>query len=267
MTWTLVSNQLIYLSYWSLTVRSLRPRASSSSSQSERSTSPLVMSSTHSLETMPRFALSTDDEGNLGPTFWFFCFSPSIFTRFTFWNMCFLQLRWLSQTFGGSGFEATALGPSTPLPRTQLAHDVSVTSWRHQTNRGFHAEGRFPSLPRSQPCLSSSLQVHVAIITVMNAVLRQGGKRLFCPRTQEETVMFQTTLPGASSPAPSPLTPCPPTLRPVTPPPAATCHSAPAAWSHLLSFTPQGRSTASPFRPLGSTWVTAMSTRCIIWFR
>ncbi|XP_070764515.1 microtubule-associated serine/threonine-protein kinase 3-like [Enoplosus armatus] len=42
---------------------SLRPRASSSSSQSERSTSPLVMSSTHSLETMPRFALSTDDEG------------------------------------------------------------------------------------------------------------------------------------------------------------------------------------------------------------
>lgn len=42
---------------------SLRPRASSSSSQSERSTSPLVMTSTHSLETMPRFALSTDDEG------------------------------------------------------------------------------------------------------------------------------------------------------------------------------------------------------------
>uniref|UniRef100_A0A3Q2GQ43 non-specific serine/threonine protein kinase n=1 Tax=Cyprinodon variegatus TaxID=28743 RepID=A0A3Q2GQ43_CYPVA len=42
---------------------SLRPRASSSSSQSERSASPLVMSSTHSLETMPRFALSTDDEG------------------------------------------------------------------------------------------------------------------------------------------------------------------------------------------------------------
>uniref|UniRef100_A0A671V419 non-specific serine/threonine protein kinase n=1 Tax=Sparus aurata TaxID=8175 RepID=A0A671V419_SPAAU len=46
--------------------KDLRPRASSSSSQSERSTSPLVMSSTHSLETMPRFALSTDDEeGNV----------------------------------------------------------------------------------------------------------------------------------------------------------------------------------------------------------
>ncbi|TKS74381.1 Microtubule-associated serine/threonine-protein kinase 3 [Collichthys lucidus] len=44
---------------------SLRPRASSSSSQSERSTSPLVMSSTHSLETMPRFALSTDDEAEV----------------------------------------------------------------------------------------------------------------------------------------------------------------------------------------------------------
>ncbi|XP_029003110.1 microtubule-associated serine/threonine-protein kinase 3-like isoform X4 [Betta splendens] len=44
---------------------SLRPRASSSSSQSERSPSPLVMSSTHSLETMPRFALSTDDEAEV----------------------------------------------------------------------------------------------------------------------------------------------------------------------------------------------------------
>ncbi|XP_017268964.1 microtubule-associated serine/threonine-protein kinase 3 isoform X2 [Kryptolebias marmoratus] len=44
---------------------SLRPRTSSSSSQSERSTSPLVMSSTHSLETMPRFALSTDDEAEV----------------------------------------------------------------------------------------------------------------------------------------------------------------------------------------------------------
>uniref|UniRef100_A0AAQ6IR82 non-specific serine/threonine protein kinase n=1 Tax=Anabas testudineus TaxID=64144 RepID=A0AAQ6IR82_ANATE len=55
--------QLIYLSNWSVVACSLRPRASSSSSQSERSPSPLVMSSTHSLETMPRFALSTDDEG------------------------------------------------------------------------------------------------------------------------------------------------------------------------------------------------------------
>ncbi|XP_076009295.1 microtubule-associated serine/threonine-protein kinase 3 isoform X2 [Genypterus blacodes] len=44
---------------------SLRPRASSSSSQSERSTSPLVMSSTHSLEMMPRFTLSTDDEAEV----------------------------------------------------------------------------------------------------------------------------------------------------------------------------------------------------------
>uniref|UniRef100_A0A8B9KR90 non-specific serine/threonine protein kinase n=1 Tax=Astyanax mexicanus TaxID=7994 RepID=A0A8B9KR90_ASTMX len=36
---------------------------SSSSSQSDRCVSPLVVSSTHSLEAMPRFALSTDDEG------------------------------------------------------------------------------------------------------------------------------------------------------------------------------------------------------------
>ncbi|CAL8237614.1 unnamed protein product [Boreogadus saida] len=44
----------------------LRARASSSSSQSEHSASPLVMSSTHSLETMPRFAFSTDDEDEHG---------------------------------------------------------------------------------------------------------------------------------------------------------------------------------------------------------
>lgn len=42
---------------------SLRPRASSSSSQPDRCVSPLVASSTHSLEAMPRVALSTDDEG------------------------------------------------------------------------------------------------------------------------------------------------------------------------------------------------------------
>ncbi|XP_073732021.1 microtubule-associated serine/threonine-protein kinase 3 isoform X4 [Misgurnus anguillicaudatus] len=43
----------------------LRPRASSSSSQPERAVSPLVASSTHSLEAMPRFALSTDDEAEV----------------------------------------------------------------------------------------------------------------------------------------------------------------------------------------------------------
>ncbi|XP_045549878.1 LOW QUALITY PROTEIN: microtubule-associated serine/threonine-protein kinase 3-like [Salmo salar] len=41
---------------------SLRPRASSGSSQSERSASPLVMNSTQSLDTMPRFAISAEDE-------------------------------------------------------------------------------------------------------------------------------------------------------------------------------------------------------------
>ncbi|XP_051967149.1 microtubule-associated serine/threonine-protein kinase 3-like isoform X7 [Xyrauchen texanus] len=43
----------------------LRPRTSSSSSQPERAVSPLVVSSTHSLEAMPRFALSTDDEAEV----------------------------------------------------------------------------------------------------------------------------------------------------------------------------------------------------------
>uniref|UniRef100_A0A671NG33 non-specific serine/threonine protein kinase n=1 Tax=Sinocyclocheilus anshuiensis TaxID=1608454 RepID=A0A671NG33_9TELE len=44
---------------------SLRPRTSSSSSQPERAVRPLVVSSTHSLEAMPRFALSTDDEAEV----------------------------------------------------------------------------------------------------------------------------------------------------------------------------------------------------------
>ena len=41
---------------------SLRPRASSSAS-SERSSSPLLMNSTQSLDPMPRFSFSTEDDG------------------------------------------------------------------------------------------------------------------------------------------------------------------------------------------------------------
>lgn len=59
--WSLHLISILHFLSW--TGFSLRPRASSSSSQSERSASPLVMTSTHSLETMPRVALSTDDEG------------------------------------------------------------------------------------------------------------------------------------------------------------------------------------------------------------
>uniref|UniRef100_A0AAQ5ZA87 non-specific serine/threonine protein kinase n=1 Tax=Amphiprion ocellaris TaxID=80972 RepID=A0AAQ5ZA87_AMPOC len=44
---------------------SLRPRASSSSSQSERSASPLVMNSTQSLDIMPRFAIAADEEDGM----------------------------------------------------------------------------------------------------------------------------------------------------------------------------------------------------------
>ncbi|XP_016087428.1 microtubule-associated serine/threonine-protein kinase 3 isoform X1 [Sinocyclocheilus grahami] len=42
---------------------SSRPRASSSSSQPERGTSPLILNSTQSLEAMPRFAFPEDEEG------------------------------------------------------------------------------------------------------------------------------------------------------------------------------------------------------------
>uniref|UniRef100_A0A672QL98 non-specific serine/threonine protein kinase n=1 Tax=Sinocyclocheilus grahami TaxID=75366 RepID=A0A672QL98_SINGR len=44
--------------------RNSRPRASSSSSQPERGTSPLILNSTQSLEAMPRFAFP-EDEGNI----------------------------------------------------------------------------------------------------------------------------------------------------------------------------------------------------------
>lgn len=44
---------------------SLRPRASSSSSQSDRSASPLVMNSTQSLDIMPRFAISAEEEDGM----------------------------------------------------------------------------------------------------------------------------------------------------------------------------------------------------------
>lgn len=49
---------------------SLRPRASSSSSQSERSASPLVMNSTQSLDIMPRFAISAEEEGTAHQLHW-----------------------------------------------------------------------------------------------------------------------------------------------------------------------------------------------------
>uniref|UniRef100_A0A8D2ZW95 non-specific serine/threonine protein kinase n=1 Tax=Scophthalmus maximus TaxID=52904 RepID=A0A8D2ZW95_SCOMX len=44
---------------------SLRPRTSSGSSQSERSASPLVMNSTQSLDIMPRFAISAEEEDGM----------------------------------------------------------------------------------------------------------------------------------------------------------------------------------------------------------
>ncbi|XP_063317596.1 microtubule-associated serine/threonine-protein kinase 3 isoform X2 [Pelmatolapia mariae] len=44
---------------------SLRPRASSSSSQSERSTSPLVMNNTQSFDIMPRVAIPADEEDGM----------------------------------------------------------------------------------------------------------------------------------------------------------------------------------------------------------
>ncbi|CAL8345862.1 unnamed protein product [Merluccius merluccius] len=44
---------------------SLRPRTSSSSSQSERSASPLVTNSTHSLDTMTRFSISAEEEDGM----------------------------------------------------------------------------------------------------------------------------------------------------------------------------------------------------------
>lgn len=53
----------IFLKNGFVSPSNLRPRASSSSSQSERSASPLVMNSTQSLDIMPRFAVAPEEEG------------------------------------------------------------------------------------------------------------------------------------------------------------------------------------------------------------
>lgn len=105
---------------------------------------------------------------------------------------------------------------------------------------------------------------------IVKALSRGRKPWIFLSMYSQEThpVLFlQMTPLVAFSPVPSPLAHCPPTPRPVTPPPAGICRSASAAWSLLLSSTPQGRSMASLFRPLGSTWVTAMSTPYIMWYR
>lgn len=90
-------------------------------------------------------------------------------------NQCYLQLKWLCQTFGGSGFAATARGPNTHPPRNRPALDASVTSWRRRTDRDFPAEGRFRSQPLSQPCLSSSLQVQKVIINTSKFSRKQDS--------------------------------------------------------------------------------------------
>lgn len=56
----ILSQSLLYL--FSL---SPRPRASSSSSQPERGSSPLILNSTQSLEAMPHFAFPEDEGNNL----------------------------------------------------------------------------------------------------------------------------------------------------------------------------------------------------------
>lgn len=206
-----------------LTDCSLRPRTSSSSSQSERSTSPLVMSSTHSLETMPRFALSTDDEGKTWCLTIFSCFinNELMFVVFT---LCRSQLKWWCQTSGGSGFEATAPGPNTRPLRTLQHLDALATSWRHQTDRNFPVEEKFPNQPPSQLCPSSSQQVrtrsspnhcqpkHYHINQMLIRMYLYVNKIIF--------YVFQTTHPLASSPVPFPHAHCLPTphlgTRPLT---------------------------------------------------
>lgn len=146
---------LISILHLSWTVCSLRPRALSSSSQSERSANPLVMTSTHSLETMPRVALSTDDEGTFRH-----CLEIHSERLYNYvLTFQYLQPRWSCRTFGGSGFVATAQGPNTHLPRSRPDLDALETNWRRPTNRGFPVEGRFPSRHLSRPCPSSSPQV------------------------------------------------------------------------------------------------------------
>lgn len=88
--------------------------------------------------------------------------------------LCLLQPRWLCPTSGGSGFAATAPGPSTRLPRKRPAPGASGTSWRRRTNRGSPAEARSPSRPPSRPCRSSSRRVRKATSTISDFLRKCG---------------------------------------------------------------------------------------------
>lgn len=77
--------------------------------------------------------------------------------------MCNLQLTWWCQTFGGSGYAATAPGPNTRPPKSRRALDASGTSWRLQTGRGSPVGAKSPSLHPCQRCRSSSLQVRQTV--------------------------------------------------------------------------------------------------------
>lgn len=144
---------------------SLRPRASSSSSQSERSASPLVMNSTQSLDIMPRFAVA-EEEGarrNTGAPALSHCrvWNPSSPTvppsQWTEW----------SPTCNASGCGATAQAPGHPSEEEH--RDASLTNSKPQRNPDPQLE-KFQSLPRSLACLSSSPLVDVSSLLTLQPI-------------------------------------------------------------------------------------------------
>ncbi len=139
---------------------SLRPRASSSSSQSERSASPLVMNSTQSLDIMPRFAISAEEEGEIHKHVHLYILILLFYTTPVLKLCTFLKMGWLT-TCGAFDSGATAQAPGRPSG--EALPDASLTSWRRQRNPDPQLE-KSPSLPPSLACPSSSLQVHRMII-------------------------------------------------------------------------------------------------------
>lgn len=125
--------------------RSLRPRASSGSSQSERTPRPLVLNSTQSLDMMPRFAISAEEEGKPGKTFR----SPVIFKpRRT--RCLTLRLLCVSRRYG-------LQSAANSSPQQQHRHQAVIPQRRVQTHcspTGHPRKTEAASWKSPQVCLS-----------------------------------------------------------------------------------------------------------------
>lgn len=114
---------------------SLRPRASSSSSHSERSGSPLVMNNTQSLDVSARLAISAEEEGNTS--------FPSLLPTYC-WNTCANAL--------GPGYRGDRFQPEAYQTAKQQHWDEAVVPQRgvapHRSPAGDPRETQVPCWER-----------------------------------------------------------------------------------------------------------------------